>query len=144
MCVFTVELEVCDGFDNEKYTSASYATILILRSCSFLSSPSHSQRQRYITFPICSMSTEHYQVVKMCGVPANCASCHCGMCAILLFRMHPSVAIEMWIGIQGRRKEKPKTVVASWLGNTPRHRVWQSLVSDHHWWGVHHFGCHGP
>ena len=58
-------------------------------------------------------------------------------------RMHPSVAIEMWIGIPGLRKEKPKGVVASWWGEHPKaSRYRQSLVSHHHWWGVHHFGCH--
>ena len=34
MYVFTIGLELCDGLQNEKYTSASCATTLMLKSCS--------------------------------------------------------------------------------------------------------------
>lgn len=69
MCVFTVELEVCDGFDNGIYTSASCAATLTLRSGSFFSVLNPTVKDS-VTFPICSMSTERYQVVEMCAVPS--------------------------------------------------------------------------
>ena len=143
MCVFTVELEVCDGFDNGIYTSASCAATLTLRSGSFFSvlNPRSKTVLHFPSVPCQPNAIKLSRCVQFQVFHVNRTLSSCE--DVWRTRMHPSVAIEMWIGIPGLRKEKPKGVVASWWGEHPKaSRYRQSLVSHHHWWGVHHFGCH--
>ena len=87
-------------------------------------------RCRDVCSSTCSIWTARYQVATMRGVPANCAFCHSGMCAMLqLLRMHPPVPIEM--GSQDWKRKNPKgrcQLVGERNDHFRAALIWQSLA----------------